>query len=68
MSVLKYQSKRSSKICLLDFFHINPIISNTSALHIIKTVDQINDCRLSCASRTDKGNFLTRLGIETDLL
>ena len=47
---------------------IDAVHRDRAALYIIKTVDQIRDRRFSGSRRTDKGDLLSRLRIERNIL
>ena len=68
MGVLQYNSKRMAQGCLADVPHVNSVINNRSTLHIIETVDQIGNGGFSCSRGAYKGNLLSWLRIQADIL
>ena len=68
MRILQNDSKRMSQIIFFNFVNINAIITDLSVLNIIKSVNQICNRRLSCTSRADKRNFLTRRCVQIHIM
>ena len=68
MGILQYDAKGSSQIRLLDLIDIDAIITDLTILNIIETVDQIGNGGLTGSGRSDKGNLLTRLSIQLDIM
>ena len=67
MRILQHNAEGMTQRVFLDVLYIGAVIDDRSALHIIETVDQVGDRRFSGACRTDKGDFLARLCIQTDI-
>ena len=67
VSILKYDSQRTSQVILLNLGNVDSIVTDFTFLNIIETVDQICDRCLSCTCGTYESKFLSRLGEEADV-
>ena len=63
MGILKHHSKASPQIILFNIRERNAVIGYLALLYVVESVQQIRDSGLACAGRTDKRDFLPRLGI-----
>lgn len=68
MGVLQYNSQRPAQRVLFDLPDVDAVVHHTSALNVIKPVDEVGYGGLACAGGAYKGDFLSGLCIEADLL
>ena len=66
--ILKNDSQRMTKICLLDLIDVDIVITDLTVCNIIEAVDQVRDRRFTGTGRTDKCDLLTRLCIERHII
>lgn len=55
-------SQAAAKISIFDLIDIDTVCN------IVKTVDKVRDRSFACTGGTHKGNFLTRIGIEGNVI
>ena len=68
MCILKNDTERPSQVSLLYLINIDVVIPDLSVRHIIETVDQVGDRRLSCAGGTDERQLLSRFCIQCQIM
>ena len=68
MGILNYHRQRFSQVILFDSANVDAVVGDRPALDFVKSVDQVNNRRLSCACRADKGDLLYRLCKQTDAI
>ena len=64
----RHHTQRAPQVRLLDFININSIVADLAVGNIIKPVDQIGDRGFACAGGAYKGDLLSRLSPETDIV
>ena len=57
-----------AQIIFFNLGNIDSIITDLTILNIVKTVDQIGNCRFSCTGRSDKRKLLSRFCIQADIM
>ena len=68
MSILEYDSHGTAKRLLTDITYINSVVGDRSFADFIKPADKVDYCCFPGSGGTDKGNLLSRFGIEADLV
>ena len=68
MSILQNDAQGPSQVSLFDLIDIDIIIPDLTVRHIVETVDQVRDRRLSCSRRSHECQLLSRLRIERQVM
>ncbi len=63
--VLKNNAHGTAKVVFVDITDIDSVIGDGAVFDIVKMVDKVGDGGFACAGCADKGNFLSRFGIES---
>ena len=59
VSILEYDSQRTSQVVLLNLGNVDSIVTDLTFLNIVETVDQICDGCLSCTCGAYESKFLS---------
>ena len=68
MGILKHDSQRAAQIRLFDLIDIDIVIADFSVRDIVKPVDQVRNRGLARACSTYKGNLLSRLRVQRNMM
>lgn len=68
VDILKNDAEGAAQIALADFFDVDAIVEDGAVVDVVKPIDQIGDGGFSRSGRANEGNFLSRLGIEGDVV
>ena len=68
VGILQHHAKRPPQVRLFDLVDIDAVVADLAVRDIVEPVDQVRDRRLACARRTDKGDLLPRLRIQSNVM
>lgn len=68
VDILKNDAKGAAQIVLADFFDVDAIVEDGAVVDVVKPVDQVGDGCFACPSGADESDFLSRFGIEGDVV
>ena len=68
MCILEYNSQRMPQIRFLNLINVNTIIADLSILHVVETIDQVCDRRLTCTCRSHERQLLSRFRIQRQIM
>ena len=67
MSILKYNSQRTSEVVFLNLRDVDSVVTDLTFLNIVETVNQVCDGCLTGTGRTYESKFLSWFCKETDV-
>lgn len=68
VDILKNDAKGAAQIVLADFFDVDAIVEDGAVVDVVKPIDEVGDGGFSRSGRANEGNFLSRLGVEGDVV
>lgn len=68
VDILKYDAEGATQIFLADFFDVDAIVEDGAVVDVVKPIDQIGDGGFACPGGADESDFLSRLGVEGDVV
>lgn len=68
VNILKNDAEGATQIVLADFFDVDAIVEDGAVVDVVKPIDQIGDGGFACPGGADESDFLSRLGVEGDVV
>ena len=67
VGLLQYDAHALAEGVLADRGDGNAVVENLTALYLVETVDEVDDGGLARSRTSDKGNLLSRVGVDIDI-
>ena len=68
VGVLDDHGERAAQVVLADVADVDAVVGDASAADLIEAVDQVDDRGLTGARGANEGDFLSRFGVEADVV